>query len=169
MPRGNPQNLVSISARSTEEQHKIRSMGGKRSGEIRRAQRDWRNEARAFLQLALKDPESKDEETGKRVGPPKPISEMKSLDDIKKNNIEAGAGMIAALAKNALHGDRLAAETLFRLSGALVDGGSGTEQHHDDGFMEALQASAGNDWTADDPGDLIDEDSESTEDTEDQD
>lgn len=36
MPRGNPQNLVSIGDRTIEEQRKITSAGGKKSGKARR-------------------------------------------------------------------------------------------------------------------------------------
>ena len=49
MPRGNPQNLVPVNTRSKEDQRKIRSKAGKKSGESRRKRKQLREELLALL------------------------------------------------------------------------------------------------------------------------
>lgn len=49
MPRGNPQNLRPLNTRSKEEQMKIRSKAGKKSGEARRKRKELREELLALL------------------------------------------------------------------------------------------------------------------------
>lgn len=49
MPRGNPQNLKPLTTRSKEDQMKIRSKAGKRSGESRRKRKQLREELLALL------------------------------------------------------------------------------------------------------------------------
>ena len=49
MPRGNPQNLKPLNTRSKEDQMKIRSNGGKKSGEVRRKRKQLREELLALL------------------------------------------------------------------------------------------------------------------------
>ena len=49
MPRGNPQNMKPLNTRSKEDQKKIRSKGGKKSGEVRRARKTLREELLAIL------------------------------------------------------------------------------------------------------------------------
>jgi len=49
MPRGNPQNLVPVNTRSKEEQRKLRSKAGKKSGEVRRKRKQLREELLALL------------------------------------------------------------------------------------------------------------------------
>ena len=49
MPRGNPQNLVPVNTRSKEDQRKIRSKAGKKSGEVRRKRKALREELLALL------------------------------------------------------------------------------------------------------------------------
>ncbi len=49
MPRGNPQNLVPVNTRSKEDQRKIRSKAGKKSGEVRRKRKQLREELLALL------------------------------------------------------------------------------------------------------------------------
>ena len=49
MPRGNPQNLKPLNTRSKEDQLKIRSKAGKKSGESRRARKTLREELLALL------------------------------------------------------------------------------------------------------------------------
>ena len=57
MPRGNPQNMRPLNTRSIEDQKKIRSAGGKRSGEVRRA----RKTLRETLLLMLEDDNIQDD------------------------------------------------------------------------------------------------------------
>ena len=49
MPRGNPQNLDPVNTRSKEEQRKLRSKAGKKSGEVRRKRKQLREELLALL------------------------------------------------------------------------------------------------------------------------
>ena len=49
MPRGNPQNLVPVNTRPKEDQRKIRSKAGKKSGEVRRKRKALREELLALL------------------------------------------------------------------------------------------------------------------------
>lgn len=49
MPRGNPQNLRPLNTRSKEDQMKIRSKAGKKSGESRRKRKELREELLALL------------------------------------------------------------------------------------------------------------------------
>ena len=49
MPRGNPQNFVSMDKRSKDEVKRIASKGGKRSGESRRKRKALREELLALL------------------------------------------------------------------------------------------------------------------------
>ena len=49
MPRGNPQNFISMDKRSKDEVRKISSKGGKRSGESRRKRKALREELLALL------------------------------------------------------------------------------------------------------------------------
>ena len=49
MPRGNPQNFISMDKRSKDEVRKISSKGGKRSGESRRKRKQLREELLALL------------------------------------------------------------------------------------------------------------------------
>lgn len=49
MPRGNPQNFVSMDKRSKDEVKRIASKGGKRSGESRRKRKQLREELLALL------------------------------------------------------------------------------------------------------------------------
>ena len=43
MARGNKENLISIGDRTTEKQREITTKGGKRSGEVRRENKRWRD------------------------------------------------------------------------------------------------------------------------------
>ena len=49
MPRGNPQNFISMDKRSKDEVRKISSKGGKKSGEVRRKRKQLREELLALL------------------------------------------------------------------------------------------------------------------------
>lgn len=49
MPRNGTKNLKPLNTRSKEDQRKIRSAGGKRSGEVRRARKTLREELLAML------------------------------------------------------------------------------------------------------------------------
>lgn len=53
--RGNPENLVSIGDRTTEEQRKITSNGGKASGEARRKKRSMKSAAKLLLSMGTND------------------------------------------------------------------------------------------------------------------
>ena len=62
MPSGNPQNLRSLADRTTEEQHKIATLGGKASGKARRDKKMLRD----CLEI-LMEKKYVDEETGKKL------------------------------------------------------------------------------------------------------
>ena len=49
MPRGNSKNMRPLNTLSKEEQRKIQSKGGKRSGEVRRARKTMKEELLAIL------------------------------------------------------------------------------------------------------------------------
>lgn len=53
MARGNKDNLISIGDRTTEEQREITSKGGKRSGEVRREKKGWRELAEIIGQKTI--------------------------------------------------------------------------------------------------------------------
>lgn len=48
--------LIPFNQRTEEEQKKIASMGGKKSGEVRREQKTYREMAKAMLSATIKDP-----------------------------------------------------------------------------------------------------------------
>lgn len=136
----------SFDKRSADEVREMQSKGGKNSGKTRRKKAQWREEARAILELPMKDP--RDVIDGHKAGRPKSLDKMKSLKDLQRSNMKAGDGVLAAMLANALHGDRMSAQLLFQLTGTLTGEGESQSQAEqiDDGFMDALNGTAAADW-----------------------
>lgn len=142
----NEENLKPFSERTEKEQREIRQKGGRASVKARRKKAQWKEEARAILELAMKDPGEVID--GHKAGRPKSLDKMKSLKDLQKTNMKAGDGVLAAMLANALHGDRMSAQLLFQLTGALNGESEAQSQAEqvDDGFMDALNGTAAADW-----------------------
>ena len=137
----------SFDKRSADEVREMQSKGGKNSGKTRRKKAQWREETRAILELPMKDP--RDVIDGHKAGRPKSLDKMKSLKDLQRSNMKAGDGVLAAMLANALHGDRQSAQLLFTLAGAMDQersAGSESESREDDGFLDALNGTAAEDW-----------------------
>lgn len=137
----NEANLKPQNQRTKSEQREIARQGGKASGRKRRQKAQWKEQAQALLELSMKDP--------KKAGRVKSFEKLRSLEDLEKANITAGDGVMAALLANAIHGDRQSAQLLFTLAGAMDQersAGSESESREDDGFLDALNGTAAEDW-----------------------
>lgn len=133
--------------RSTGELREIQSRGGKKSGESRRRKADFRRTLNLLLTAKIDSPEWT------------PILEAMGLDSTLESAINA------AMIKEALAGNVKAYEAIAKYSGqtdktdidqeeqqARMDvikakvQNDGEEETGDDGFIDALNASAGEDW-----------------------
>ena len=127
--------------RSGNEARESGKKGGVASGRKRRQKAQWKEQAQALLELSMKDP--------KKAGRVKSFDKLRSLDDLERANITAGDGVMAALLANAIHGDRQSAQLLFTLAGPMDQersAGSESESREDDGFLDALNGTAAEDW-----------------------
>jgi hypothetical protein len=127
--------------RSEKEAREKGRKGGIASGRKRRQKAQWKEQAQALLELSMKDP--------KKAGRVKSFEKLRSLEDLEKANITAGDGVMAALLANAIHGNRGSAQLLFTLAGAMDQErstGAESESHEDDGFLDALNGTAADDW-----------------------
>jgi hypothetical protein len=146
MARGH-ENLIPNSKRTPDELRKIASAGGKASGEVRRKKADFRKTLNALLTAEIDNPEWS------------PFLEALGLDSTLESAVNA------AMIKEALMGNVKAYEAIAKYSGQSektdvdqeeqnlrmaaskakmgVDDEGETE---DDGFLDALNGSAGTDW-----------------------
>ena len=146
MARGH-ENLIPFNKRTEDEQRKIRSSGGKASGESRRRKADFRKALNAILTSEVYHPDWT------------PFLEAQGID----STVEAvvNAAMIAeamrgnvkayeAIAKYSGQSDRTEAdqeEQRVRTAAAKAKNGQEeAEEEQDDGFMVALKGSAAEDW-----------------------
>ncbi|MBE5973698.1 MAG: hypothetical protein E7251_03780 [Paenibacillaceae bacterium] len=141
------ENLIPLNQRTKVEQRKIASAGGKASGEARRKKADFRKTLNALLTAEIDNPEWS------------PLLESLGLD----NTVESAVN--AAMIKEALMGNVKAYESIAKYSGqsektdvdqeeqnlrmaaSKAKMGVGDEgEVEDDGFLDALNGSAGTDW-----------------------
>lgn len=126
----NEQNLekgLSTQFRSGEEAARNGQKGGIASGAARRRKRSLKEAADLFLSLPVADTKTSD------------IMGAMGLDEGDRDNQMA---VIVALQLKAMKGDSKAARLLFELLGD----DNKPEEEPDDGFLEALNGSAGEDW-----------------------
>jgi len=77
------------------------------------------------------------------------LEELASLSEAAGKNLTAGEAIAAKMVKMALAGDTKAMRMLYSLVGELDSHGNAARQQEevqDDGFLEALNASAADDW-----------------------
>lgn len=96
------ENLIPFNELSEEEQRKIRSMGGKKSVEVRRKKKAMREQAEMLLSLPLKSPELK--------------ARMRKMG-IDTDNLDNQMTMLVAIWHKAAKGDISAASFLRDLTG----------------------------------------------------
>ncbi|MGC6175391.1 hypothetical protein [Lacrimispora sp. 38-1] len=143
----NKRNLVQFSNRSRAEVEEINRRGGKASGESRRKKADFRKTLNALLTAEIDNPEWS------------PLLKSLGLD----NTLESAVN--AAMIKEALMGNVKAYEAIAKYSGQSEKTDTDQEEQNlrmaaskakmgvndegeveDDGFLDALNGSAGTDW-----------------------
>lgn len=102
----NERNLVSIGDRTTEEQRKIQSAGGRASGASRRRKRSLREAADLYLSLPVAD---------------KLAWNKLVRDGVEPEDADNQMAVIAGLTLKAAKGDAKAAKVLFDLLGESED------------------------------------------------
>lgn len=146
MARGH-ENLIPFNKRTEVEQRKIQSAGGKASGEARRKKADFRKTLNALLTAEIDNPEWS------------PLLKSMGLD----NTVESAVN--AAMIREALSGNVKAYEAIAKYSGQSEKTDVDQEEQNlrmaaskakmgvddegeaeDDGFLDALNGSAGTDW-----------------------
>ena len=95
-------NLISIGDRTTEEQRRITSAGGRASGEARRRKKSLREAAELYLSLPVSD---------------KRKWNKLSEDGVPPEDVDNQMAIIAGLSIKAAKGDAKAAKVLFDLIG----------------------------------------------------
>jgi len=146
MARGH-ENLIPNSKRTPDELRRMTSNGGKKSGEVRRRKADFRKTLNAWLTAEIDSPEWS------------PVLEAMGLDSTVESAVTG------AMIKEALSGNVKAFEVIAKYSGqsektdvdqeeqnlrmaaSKAKMGVGDEgEVEDDGFLDALNGSAGTDW-----------------------
>lgn len=146
MARGH-ENLIPFNKRTEVEQRKIQSAGGKASGEARRKKADFRKTLNTLLTAKIDSPEWS------------PVLEALGLDSTLESVVNA------AMIREAIHGNVKAYEAIAKYSGQSEKtdtdqeeqnlrmaaskakmGIDDEEESEDDGFLDALNGSAGGDW-----------------------
>lgn len=133
---GNIKNLKPNSARTPEERHALAVKMGKASGEARRKKKAMKEVLETLLELPLND----------TVAP----EELKSFLDFGKNKnvtIEQ-AILMAQIVKAITKGDTKAAAFIRDTAGQkiLKDAAENNTEYEDDGFTDAIKASAKGVW-----------------------
>lgn len=95
-------NLISIGDRTTEEQRRITSAGGRASGEARRRKKNLREAAELYLSLPVSD---------------KRAWNKLAKDGVDPEDVDNQMAIIAGLSIKAAKGDAKAAKVLFDLIG----------------------------------------------------
>ena len=95
-------NLISIGVRTTEEQRRITSAGGRASGEARRRKKSLREAAELYLSLPVSD---------------KRAWNKLAKDGVAPEDVDNQMAIIAGLSIKAAKGDAKAAKVLFDLIG----------------------------------------------------
>lgn len=95
-------NLISIGDRTTEEQRRITSAGGRASGEARRRKKSLREAAELYLSLPVSD---------------KRAWNKLAKDGVSPEDVDNQMAIIAGLTIKAAKGDAKAAKVLFDLIG----------------------------------------------------
>lgn len=140
-------NLIPFNKRSVDEARELGRRGGKASGEARRKKADFRKTLNALLTAEIDNPEWS------------PFLEALGLDSTLESAVNA------AMIKEALSGNVKAYEAIAKYSGQSEKtdtdqeeqnlrmaaskakmGVDDEEEAEDDGFLDALNGSAGTDW-----------------------
>lgn len=143
----NYENLIPFDKRTESEQRKIRSAGGKASGEVRRRKADFRRTLNLLLTAEIDSPEWT------------PMLKSLGLD----STLEAAVN--AAMIKEALNGNVKAYEAIAKYAGQSAQTERDDEEQQarvgnirakippedkeelaDDGFLDALKGTAAEDW-----------------------
>lgn len=141
------ENLIPFNKRSVDEARELGRRGGKASGEARRKKADFRKTLNALLTAEIDNPEWS------------PFLEALGLDSTLESAVNA------AMIKEALSGNVKAYEAIAKYSGQSEKtdtdqeeqnlrmaaskakmGVDDEEEAEDDGFLDALNGSAGTDW-----------------------
>ena len=118
-------NLISIGDRTTEEQRRITSAGGRASGEARRRKKSLREAAELYLSLPVSD---------------KRAWNKLAKDGVAPEDVDNQMAIIAGLSIKAAKGDAKAAKVLFDLLPS--DGTAPLEQVEDDPITKSLKEEA---------------------------
>lgn len=118
-------NLISIGDRTTEEQRRITSAGGRASGEARRRKKSLREAAELYLSLPVAD---------------KRKWNKLSEEGVPPEDVDNQMAIIAGLTIKAAKGDAKAAKVLFDLLPS--DGMALLEQVEDDPITKSLKEEA---------------------------
>ena len=143
----NEHNLIPFDKRTESEQRRIRSAGGKASGQVRRKKADFKKSLNALLTAQIDSPEWN------------PVLEALGLECTVESAVNA------AMILQAMKGDVKAYEAIAKYSGQTdktdVDqeeqqlrmnerkakmGVDDEEEQEDDGFLDALAGTAADDW-----------------------
>lgn len=146
MARGH-ENLVPLNKRTKDEQRKIQSEGGRKSGETRRRKADFKKTLNALLTAEIDSPEWS------------PVLEALGLESTLESAVNA------AMIKEALSGNVKAYEAIAKYSGQSDKtdtdheeqkirmaakkaqmGMAEEEEQEDDGFLDAIAGTAADDW-----------------------
>ena len=145
----NEKNLIPFSERTESEQREIRSSGGKKSGEVRRRKKSMKSVLSAMLNADVVSDE---------------IYNSAAEMGVDVTEMTYQAAIIAALIKKAASGDVAAVREIRSIIGEDNDTervklqkkqlamqekklSGEEEQTPDDGFLNALNGSAAEDWT----------------------
>lgn len=139
----NPDNLRSLGERTTDEQRRIASAGGRASAEARRRKRAMREVLDDLLQMPLKRGELKNVEClGDLMGPNGKINLLNG-----KINVTVEQAVLLGQVVLAMQGNTKAATFLRDTAGQkILKDAEEQSQYEDDGFTDAIKRSAKDVW-----------------------
>lgn len=146
----NPDNLRSLGERTTDEQRRIASSGGRASGEARRRKRAMREVLDDLLQMPLKRGELKNVEClGDLMGPNGKINLLNGKINLLngKINVTVEQAVLLGQVVLAMQGNTKAATFLRDTAGQkILKDAEEQSQYEDDGFTDAIKRSAKDVW-----------------------
>ena len=146
----NPDNLRSLGERTTDEQRRIASSGGRASGEARRRKRAMREVLDDLLQMPLKRGELKNVECLGDLMEPNgkinlPNGKINLLNG--KINVTVEQAVLLGQVVLAMQGNTKAATFLRDTAGQkILKDAEEHSQYEDDGFTDAIKRSAKDVW-----------------------
>lgn len=141
----NPDNLRSLGERTTDEQRRIASSGGRASGEARRRKRAMREVLDDLLQMPLKRGELKNVECLSDLTGPK--GNFTLLNNPKVNLTVEQAVLLTQVFLAVVKGSTKAATFLRDTAGQkILKDAEEQSQYEDDGFTDAIKRSAKDVW-----------------------